>query len=183
MQANLATLSAIVKLLERPLDQGRADKVDRLLNATMEGVADTLPTMTAKEMRAELGQAARASALLHSGQLIDRLSPAFMAGRLAAVIDILGYAESATADETAVGVAGERTNAQVLGAIADGKLTPAEIARVTGREEPATRATLAELCCAQLVARFPRGATHEYKFTPLGRIVAGGDSGRAELRH
>jgi hypothetical protein len=76
-----------------------AELIGRLLNAAMETVSDVLPSADGHLLSEGAMVAARALAHIQSNgtEPINRQSADFLAGRLAAVIDILGYAAARTA--------------------------------------------------------------------------------------
>lgn len=145
-----------------------------MLNAVMETVADVLPSASASSLREGSIEATRAlsSVVAASGSSVDRLSPDFIAGRLAAIIDILGYAAASTAEEADIEAARKAPYAGIILHLADGRLLDTDIARRTGMSEEETAAVVLELARMGMTSRMMLGTSWFNTLTPVGALMA-----------
>ncbi|WP_216333554.1 helix-turn-helix domain-containing protein [Rhizobium sp. X9] len=148
-----------------------AEKVDLALNASMEAVADVLPTAAAPVLRQGVEAAAGALSTLRSRIRADRLSPDYVAGRLAAALDIMGYAASATADEDAIKKAKQQPFARILDMLAAKSLRNTEIAAALGQDKGYISRLLDELRAMEMVTSHRHGRDLYNALTPVGRLV------------
>ncbi len=148
-----------------------AEKVDSILSAAMEAIADTLPTATSEVLR--VGAAAARDALEAYERLysIDELSPSFAAGRLASAVDVLGYASYQTADGAILELARTQPYGSVLTALMEGPLRSVDLAVKLGKDEPRTSKWLATLRANGAVTSHKHGRELVSALTPVGRLV------------
>jgi len=148
-----------------------AERVDLALNASMETVADVLPTAAAPVLRQGVEAATGALSTLRSKIRADRLSPDYAAGRLAAALDIMGYAASATADEDAIKKAKQQPFARILDMLAVKSLRNTEIAAALGQDKGYISRLLDELRAMEMVTSHRHGRDLYNALTPVGRLV------------
>lgn len=153
------------------LNPAVAEKVDSILSAAMEAIADTLPTATCEVLRA--GAVAARDALEAYEQLdeVDELSPSFAAGRLASAVDVLAYASYQTADEAILELARTQPYGRVLVALMDGPMRSVDIAAKIGKDESRTSKWLADLRESGAVMSHKHGRELVSVLTPVGRLV------------
>lgn len=148
-----------------------AEKVDSILSAAMEAIADTLPTATCEVLRA--GAVAARDALEAYERLdeVDELSPSFTAGRLASAVDVLAYASYQTADEAILELARTKPYGDVLVALMDGPMRSVDIAAKIDKDEARTSKWLATLRENGAVMSHKHGRELVSALTPVGRLV------------
>ena len=152
-------------------DPAVAEKVDSILSAAMEAIADTLPTATSEVLRA--GAAAARDALEAYERLdgVDELSPSFAAGRLASAVDVLAYASYQTADEAILELARTQPYGRVLAALMDCPMRSVDLAAKLGKDEARTSKWLATLRENGAVMSHKHGRELVSALTPIGRLV------------
>lgn len=169
MAHNSKLLAVASDIAEAPLTRASADRLGALLNAAMETAADEIPSAS----RQDLEQAAHASSGLLSAirrhHDIDRNSPDFLAGRIAALADVYGYSAMMTADDDVGDILQDPTYRSAFDAISNGFQSHHDIAEEIGRSVEETRTILGELCCATIVVMVGHGHNHAYALTPFGR--------------
>ncbi|MGK9055247.1 helix-turn-helix domain-containing protein [Neorhizobium petrolearium] len=148
-----------------------AEKVDSALNASMETVADVLQTAAAPVLRDGLDAAMSALNTLRRTERTERLSPDYAAGRLAAAIDILGYAASATADEESVKKARQQPYARILELLAGEPLRNTDIVQKLGKNKAYISRLLDDLRGMEMVTSHRHGRDLFNALTPIGRLV------------
>lgn len=148
-----------------------AEKVDSLLSAAMEAIADTLPTATADVLRDGAVAARGALEAYERLDSVDELSPSFAAGRLASAVDVLGYASYQTADEAILKVAQTQPFGSVLVALMDGPMRSVDLAAKLEKDEPRTSKWLATLRDCGAVMSHKHGRELVSALTPVGRLV------------
>jgi DNA-binding transcriptional ArsR family regulator len=144
-------------------------KVDGLLAALTETIADALPTSSQAVLR-EGARAARRA--LDAAADVDLASASFAAGQLAAVADVLGFAAGRAADDEALALAQRGPQAALLSELAGGARSNAQLREALGNktEEYVCR-LLRELRDAGLVATQRRGREAFNALTPVGRLL------------
>lgn len=175
----------IAEMAEKSTNPAVAEKVDSILSATMESIADTLPTATCEMLRA--GAAAARDALEAYERLdgVDELSPSFAAGRLASAVDVLGYASYQTADDAILELARTQPYGSVLAALVDSPMRSVDLAAKLGKDEARTSKWLATLRENGAVMSHKHGRELVSALTPVGRLVVGAgwqDERRAPLQ-
>ncbi len=150
------------------------ERIGRMLDAVMETVADILPSSSGERLceGALAASCALSRVMMASNAPIDRESPDFIAGRLAAIIDILGYASAKTTDDADVGKALEKPYACVIAALATGLLRDADLDGVADLSEEAMSTTLAELRAMGMLTKVMHGRDVYNALTPVGMILA-----------
>lgn len=148
-----------------------AEKVDGLLNAVSEAVADSLPGATAGLLQEGAGAAVGALNALRSKKNFDRLSSDFIAGRLAATADVLGFAAASTADETAIAKARQQPYARILQALHGAPLRNTDLTRDLGIHKSQISRYLTELREMEMVTSHQQGREVFNGLTPAGRLV------------
>lgn len=165
-------LEIAADLASAPLSRASSERLGTMLNAATESAADELPTATRAELERDLRAASAVLSAIRSNHRIDRTSPDFLAGRLAALADLYGYATTVTADEEIATVLDNPSHRAVFDSVAAGTVTSPEIAEECGLTLADTRAVLAELCCASIIVKFRQGDYHDYSLTPIGRLLS-----------
>lgn len=147
---------------------------DGVLNAVMETVADILPTAGSRKLDEGATAAARALALVLSSETVrvDMRSTAFRAGRLSAVVDILGYAAAATVPDEYLEKAAEDQNASVLACLASGPLTDDEITEKTQLPSEEVAKAVDELRSCGFLTSHRHSAKVLNVMTPAGLLAA-----------
>jgi hypothetical protein len=150
------------------------DNIDDRLNAAMELVADVLPGADARTLsNGSLAAAHALSVLMANSEVpVDRQSADFAAGRLAAIIDILGYAASATASSEDVDKARSEPYASIIRALTDGPLQDGAVAFRLGMEAELVSAAIAELHRIGMVTNRLQGWQVFNTLTPVGILLA-----------
>lgn len=168
---NWDTFRNIEKMAPEAVNPAVAEKVDSMLSASMEAIADTLPTATCEVMRA--GAVAARDALEAYERLdeVDELSPSFAAGRLASAVDVLAYASYQTADEAILQLARTKPYGDVLVALMDGPMRSVDIAAKIDKDEARTSKWLASLRENGAVMSHKHGRELVSALTPVGRLV------------
>nr|WP_250808606.1 hypothetical protein [Neorhizobium tomejilense] len=161
----------ILDLTAKPLDHANAERLSALLDAASEQAADIIPTATRQELERAAQDAAAAMNFLRRNHDIDRRSPEFLAGRLAALTDVYGYSAAVTADADIAAPLANPVYAAVFDAISRGFTSDDEIASEAGEEPAAIRPIIAELCCASLIVEFRHGRGRHYGLSSVGRLV------------
>lgn len=164
-------LRFINKIIENGEFKSLASKVDGLLNSVSEAVADALPSATADLLHDGAGAAVGALNTLRSKEKIDRLSLDFVAGRLAATADVLGFAAASTADETAVAKARHQPYARILQALHEAPLRNTDLTRNLGVHKSQISRYLTELRDMEMVTSHQQGREVFNGLTPAGRLV------------
>ncbi|WP_374650577.1 hypothetical protein [Dongia sp.] len=146
-------------------------KVDGLLNATFEASARVLPSANATELKLGADAARAALRAISRSHPIQRNSPAFVAGRLAALVDLLGHTASQTANSEAEVMARRKPYADVLAALHVKALRNADLAKQLGKPEESICRQLRDLRENDLVTSHRRGREVYNSLTPIGRLV------------
>jgi len=151
--------------------EASASKVDGMLNAVMESVADTLPSATTQRLREGAEAAIAALNTVRSKKTIDRASIDFAAGRLAAVADILGYAAVATADEAAIERARQQPYARILQEMFEAPLRNIDLAVRLGVHKSQVSRYMSDLREMEMVTSHQSGREVFNALTPVARLV------------
>jgi len=165
------TFKIIAKMAQESKDTAIAEKVDSMLSAAMESIADTLPTATSEMLRAGAAAARVALEVYERLDGVDELSPSFAAGRLASAVDILGYASYQTADEAILELARTQPYGSVLAALMEGPMRSVDLAAKLGKDEARTSKWLATLRENGAVMSHKHGRELVSALTPVGRLV------------
>lgn len=152
-------------------DPAVVEKVDSILAAAMESIADTLPTATSEVLRAGAVAARDALEAYERLEGVEELSPSFTAGRLASAVDVLGYASYQTADEAIFELARTQPYGTVLAALMDGPMRSIDLAAKLGKDEARTSKWLATLRENGAVMSHKHGRELLSALTPVGRLV------------
>ncbi len=162
-----------VRLAERGFGAA-PDTIDGRLNAAMQLVADVLPGADGRTLsNGSLAAAHALSVLMANSEVpVDRLSADFAAGRLSAIIDILGYAASATAASEDVEKARSEPYASILRALADGPLQDSVVAFRLGSDEDGVLVALDELRKMGMVTNHMQGWQVYNALAPVGVLLA-----------
>lgn len=151
-------------------DDGTIDrKVDGLLAALSETIADTLPTANQAVLRDGAKAAKRA---LESLAGVEHRSTSFAAGQLAAAADVLGFAAGQAADDEAVALAARPSYAALLRALTSVALSNTELSRAVGLSEEHVCRLLKELRQVNLITTERRGRKAFNVLTPVGRLLS-----------
>lgn len=148
------------------------EKAGPLLAAAAEIVADVLPTASLSILQAGMSEAATALASVKRAAEVDRDSPDFVAGQLAAIVDILGYAAAATADEVEVSKATHPPYADILGTLSRAPLRTVDLVGILGKDEASVSSLLADMRAMTVVTSHRRGRDVYYVLTPIGHLLS-----------
>jgi len=153
---------------------GHSSEIDAMLNAAMELVADVLPSADGRELGEGALAAAHALAVLMAGgrNQVDRESMDFQAGRLAAIVDILGYASAMTAMDGDVEKARTESYSKIIGVLKDGPLTNADVAARARLDFDAVAENLSELQRIGMITSHMHGTNRYNLLTPVGVLLA-----------
>lgn len=155
-----------------PDSTGKLDaKVDHLVSAAMERIADGLAGMSQDALRE--GAAAARSALdrLDDRVPMDPTSAMFIVGRLASAADLLGYAASRSAHDDALTKARRSPYAQILSELAKQPLRNIDLGNRLHKADASMCRLLKELRDLELVASQRRGRDVFNVLTPIGRLT------------
>lgn len=151
--------------------EGQGEKVDAILDAISEVVADVLPTATAPVLK-DATEAVKATLRdLQRATPIDEASVSYIAGRLTATADILGYAAYRTADEGALHIARTQPFGTILDLLAEKAMRNVDLAKVMAKDEAQVSKWLAKLRDAGAVVSHRQGREIFNGLTPIGRLV------------
>ncbi|MBY3081094.1 winged helix-turn-helix transcriptional regulator [Rhizobium laguerreae] len=162
-------------IVKEMVSDGEFDKVAEIvgkaLNASMETIADVLPSANAPVLREGLEAANGALAVLRSKVKLDRRSADYTAGRLAAAMDILAYAASATADEASVKKAKRQPYVQIIELLAEQPLRNTDIVDRIRKDKAYVSRLLDELRGMDIVTSHRHGRDLFNALTPVGRLI------------
>lgn len=147
-------------------------KADPLLAAVAEIVADVLPTASASTLRAGASEAAAALAAVRRLGPVDEGSPDFVAGRLSAIIDILGFAAASTLDDDNVHKAMQPPYSGILKALSGGARHCADLALSMDKMQGEILSLLHDMRVMQVVTNHRRGVEAYFELTPAGSLLA-----------
>ncbi|MCV9964276.1 hypothetical protein OIU34_20530 [Pararhizobium sp. BT-229] len=147
-------------------------KADPLLAAVAEIIADVLPTASASTLRAGASEAAAALAAVKRLGPVDDGSPDFVAGRLSAIIDILGFAAMSTLDDDNAQKAMQPPYSGILKALSGGARHCADLASSMGKGRDDMLRLLDDMRAMQVVTDHRRGVETFFELTPAGSLLA-----------
>jgi hypothetical protein len=147
------------------------DKANASLAATAETISDLLPTASVNVLREGLSEAAGALARVKAMGGNDQ-SPDFIAGRLSAIVDILGYAVAATADDEVVATAKQRKYRGILSLLVGAPFRDVDLAAKLREDLATVSASLDELQVIGVVTTHRHGRELYRNLTPVGRILS-----------
>lgn len=147
------------------------NKANASLAAVAETVFDVLPTASVKVLREGLTEAAGALARVKAMGGNDR-SPDFIAGRLSAIVDILGYAVAPTADDEVLETAKQQRYRDIIELLASASLRDVDLAAKLGREVADVSAMLEELYVLGVVGTHLYGAERYTNLTLVGKLLS-----------
>jgi hypothetical protein len=147
------------------------EKANDKLAAVAETIADILPTANVDILRSGLsatsGALARVKAMGGGDQSTD-----FIAGRLSAIVDILGYAISVTAADDVIAMAKQQKYEDIIRLLAGAPLRDVDLAEKLGRHVGDVSAVLDELHAAGVVGTHLYGAERYTKLTLVGMLLS-----------
>ncbi|MCS4088584.1 hypothetical protein [Rhizobium sp. BK176] len=155
------------------------DHANASLAAVAETISDILPTANVGVLREGLSVATAALSRVKAMGANDQ-SPDFIAGRLSAIVDILGYAAAATADDVVVETAKQEKHKAVLRLLASASFRDVDLAEKLGEDIEAVSASLNELHSIGLVTTHRHGTERYHNLTPVGKILSDDVIGRME---
>ena len=165
-----------------PNDASNLDaKVDSMVSAAMERVADALTSMSQASLQEGANAARAAFERLDGVHPMDPTSVAFIGGRLASAADVLGFAASRAAQEGAASMARRAPYAQALSALAERPLRNVDLGARLVKSEAQICRILKELRDLELVVPQRRGREVFNVLTPIGRLAVE-DASRGHLR-
>lgn len=162
---------AVKELAEKSGEPAVAEKVDRILSAAMESIADVLPTATPEILRTGVVAAREALEAYERLEGVDELSPSFAAGRLASAVDALGYCAMATADEGVLQLSRMQPYGRIMAMLADGPTRSVDLAKRLGSDEAQVSKWLASLRDGGAVLSHKHGRELVSALTPIGRLA------------
>lgn len=168
------TLTDISALAKQDSKAELGSQAGPLLAAAAETIADVLPTAKADILRQGFSEAGAALAAIKRIAPVDEKSPNFMAGQLAAIADILGYAASVTADEDEVNKATQPPYAEILTALATDALRNIDIVGRLGKDKAYVSRLLDDMRAMGVVTSHRRGREVYNTLTPVGRLLSSG---------
>ncbi|MBY3432746.1 helix-turn-helix transcriptional regulator [Rhizobium laguerreae] len=168
-----AALADIAAMPGEDISPGGMETADASLAATAETIADLLPTASVEVLREGFAEASGALSRLRKIGVNDQ-SPEFIAGRLAAIVDILGYAVAVTADEEVVEKAAQPKYRGILEALLGEPLRDLDLSVKIGEDIAFVSTALYDLREIGLITSHRRGIEVYNDLTPLGRIAAEG---------
>lgn len=147
-----------------------AGKVDGLLSASLETVADVLSTATVQTLREGISAAGQAFRSLAPDLDVEQ-TQAFAAGRLSAISDVLGYAARQTGDDAILKKAARQPYATVLSQLHARPMRNADLCEALGRDKGQVSRLLSELRAVDAVTSHKQGRDVFNALTPIGRLV------------
>lgn len=144
---------------------------DPLLAAVAEVIADVLPTASASTLRAGASEAAAALAAVGRLGPVDGGSLDFVAGRLSAIIDILGFAATSTLDDDNTHKAMQPPYSGILRTLSGGARRCADLALLMDKDQDDMSSLLDEMLVMQVITNHPRGVDVYFELTPAGALV------------
>ncbi|MBA4804790.1 MAG: hypothetical protein H2038_09095 [Brevundimonas sp.] len=173
-----AIIDEIAAALRAAEDATVDRKVDGLLSALTETLADALPNASQAVLR-EGAQAARRA--FDAVRDAETDSAAFAAGQLAAVADVLGFAAGRAADDGALAMAQRAPYASLLADLRGGARSNRQLRQSLGiKSEEHMCRLLKEMRDADLVTTQRRGREAYNALTPVGRLLVETRLGVAE---
>lgn len=161
----------VKEMAENSTDPVIAEKVDLILSAAMESIADNLPTANVQQLREGAVAARNALEAYERLDQVDELSPSFAAGRIASAVDVLGYASYQTADETIVDLAKKQPYSRVLVALMGGPKRNVDLVSYLEKDKAQISKWLADLRASGAVTSHKHGRELVSAITPVGRLV------------
>lgn len=158
-----------------------AEKLDAILDGAMEAIADTLSTATPALLREGETTAKAALNLMGLRAAIDETSPAFLAGRVAAVADVLGFAAHQTADASVLVRARQQPYATILAHLQERAMRNVDLAAAMRKDEGQISRWLTVLRTDEVVTSHRRGREVFNALTPVGRLAV--EMGVEERNH
>jgi hypothetical protein len=156
-------------------DPDARSKIDGMLNAAMETVSDVLPVADGSLLSEGSLAAAHALACLQSASKdpINEQSADFIAGRLSAIIDILGFAAARTVNADDVETAMQEPYAGIVRDLAThGPQTNEDLAASQDIHPDAMRDYLRELARMGMSTSLMLGEKVGHILTPAGVLIA-----------
>lgn len=151
---------------------GETEKLDAILDGAMETIADVLSHSSPSLLREGQTAAKDALNLLGLKAALDERSPDFLAGRVSAAVDVLGFAAHQTADDDAVlAVAHRQPYARLLALLHQGALRNVDLAGRMNKDEAQISKWLGALRTVGAVTSHRRGRETFNALTPVGRMV------------
>lgn len=150
-------------------------RIGRMLNAAMETVSDVLPDADGWVLSEGTTAAAHALARIQSNskEPINEQSADFLAGRLAAIIDILGFAAARTVYASDVETAMQEPFAGIIASLGEhGPRTIEDLAAARDIRPVTMPEHLGELAKMGMTTQVRYGQTVRHVLTPAGVMVA-----------
>lgn len=151
------------------------ERIGRMLDAAMETVADILPGSDGRVLSEGTTAAAHALARIQSNskEPINRQSADFLAGRLAAIIDILGFASARTVYASDIETAMQEPYAGIITALGEHGPQSIEDLAATRDIHPVTMPDyLGELAKMGMTTQVAHGLKVCHVLTPAGILIA-----------
>lgn len=161
-------------------EQKVAEKVDLHLNAAMETISEKLSVAPADVLSEGSRLAKSVLDNLSRANEVDRLSINYLAGRLAAASDVLGYAARQTADEDLLKVARMQPYATILSTLYQKPLRNTDLVKALGKDKAHVSRALDILRSKDAVVSHREGRELYNALTPVGRAVV--DAGIQDAR-
>jgi CRP-like cAMP-binding protein len=146
------------------------ERTDAQLSAALEALPGLLDTAAPSDL--ERGRQAASAALGALDPEDAQPTQDFLAGRLSAIVDLLGYAATQTADPAAIAFARAAPFSDILVLLAENPLRNTDLAQHLDRDKAQVSKWLAALREAGLVHSHRRGRELYNQLTPLARLIA-----------
>jgi hypothetical protein len=140
-----------------------------VVSAVTESVADLLPIASPSVLRSGLSASQSALAAINRMRVDLNASPDFLAGQLAAITDILGFATASILDDACASQAMMGPLAEVVIALRGGSLRAFDLSY--DKPEAAIRRMLDDLIAMQVVTNHRRGDVTYSQLTPAGKLL------------
>lgn len=158
-------------LAEKLTETATAEKVDAILASIAETIADILPSAPAPLLREGALRAKAALEAVERAGLVDEESTSFAAGKLAAAVDVLGYAAAQTADDNVLQTLQSQPYALIADALSEAPMRNVDLAVQLGKDEAQISKWLSTLREMGAVTSHKRGRDKYNALTPIGRLA------------
>lgn len=144
-------------------------KWDRLVAASLSTAANVIADADLAAMKDGVNRTHRLAGILTRHHGADRTSASYLAGRLSAVADVLGYASEQCADADFVPTISAAKFSPLLRQLADGARTNAHLAKAIGQSEENVCRLLGELRKVGAVLSHRRGRQMYNDLSPAAK--------------
>jgi hypothetical protein len=166
-----SSLRKAAESIDKIADTTVAQKVDLYLDATLETISDRLSVAPVKTLSEGSRLAKDVLDALSRSSDVDRLSTNYIAGRLAAASDVLGYAARQTADEALLPIARMQPYARILAALYERPMRNSDLVTLLHKDKGQISRNLTELRKHEAVTSHKNGRELYNALTPVGRLI------------